>query len=92
MTPAYSRGMPQRRKFQKTRLTYLGKTQSLHQWSKDTGINSGTLQSRLSAGWTTEALLTTPPLKRGETAAAKRERPSLYLSSLENIVLKARGG
>jgi len=38
-------------------LTYKGKTRTLGEWSKITGINTTTIASRLSAGWPVEKIL-----------------------------------
>lgn len=45
-------------------LTYNGKTQTLAQWSEETGINYGCLKTRINKlGWSVEKSLTTPSAK-----------------------------
>ena len=41
-------------------ITYNGKTQTLTQWSKETGIYINTLRSRYSSGWDVESIFKTP--------------------------------
>lgn len=41
-------------------LTSNGKTQSVYEWSKETGINQARICDRLSKGWSIERALTTP--------------------------------
>ena len=46
-------------------LTYNGKTQSISQWAKETGIKRETISNRINhMGWSAENSLTTPPMKR----------------------------
>ncbi|MDE4297182.1 hypothetical protein PXK56_18520 [Phaeobacter gallaeciensis] len=40
-------------------LTYEGKTQTLSEWSRETGIEKATLLNRIKNGWDTKAVLTT---------------------------------
>ena len=40
-------------------LTHDGKTASLHEWAKASGLNASTIHSRLAAGWTVDRALTT---------------------------------
>lgn len=42
-------------------LTHNGKTQTLTQWSRETGIAHSTLRRRINAGWTIDAVLTVKP-------------------------------
>lgn len=42
------------------RVTHAGRTLTLAEWSRETGIPDKTLLKRLARGWTTEAALTTP--------------------------------
>lgn len=50
----------QMRNTRRTRmLTYNGKTQSVAAWAEETGIRSGTIYTRLNAGWSVEKTLTT---------------------------------
>lgn len=44
-------------------LTLNGRTQTISAWARETGINSGRIWLRLSAGWTVESALTTPVRK-----------------------------
>jgi hypothetical protein len=39
-------------------VTFDGRTQTIDQWSRETGINYGTLRSRLRIGWTDAAAIT----------------------------------
>ena len=49
------------------RITFNGKTLSLRQWSRETGLSYGTLWERISIwGWGAERALTTPPLTEDE--------------------------
>lgn len=49
-------------------ITFDGKTKTLAQWSKDTGIKSHTLRSRIyEYGWSVEEALTTPLRSKGQT-------------------------
>jgi hypothetical protein len=63
-------------------LTHAGKTQSLRQWAKETGLNYGTLHERLNVwGWSVEKALTTPALSKDERMKIARtirwgEKPS----------------
>ena len=41
-------------------LNFGGKTHTLAEWARITGIPRGALEQRVSAGWTTERTLTTP--------------------------------
>lgn len=43
-----------------TLITFHGKTQSMTAWSKEYGLSSGAVNSRLKAGWPIEKALTTP--------------------------------
>lgn len=46
-------------------LTYNGKTQSISQWAKETGIKRETISYRINRmGWSEEKALATPPIKR----------------------------
>lgn len=46
-------------------ICFNGKTQTLMQWSEETGIKYATLYNRLGwMGWSVEKALTTPPQKR----------------------------
>ena len=52
-----------RRKFSKSTdrlISYSGRTQTLEDWSKETGIKRSTLQMRLDSGWTVSESLTKP--------------------------------
>ena len=42
-------------------ITYNGKTQTIHQWSIDIGLNEQTLTNRINRGWSIERSLTTKP-------------------------------
>lgn len=44
-------------------VTCRGKTQTVSEWADETGLNYGTLISRLRYGWSEEAALFTPPRK-----------------------------
>jgi hypothetical protein len=47
-------------------ITFNGKTQTLQQWSRETGIHYRTINSRLDLmGWPVEKALTTPPRSTG---------------------------
>lgn len=43
-----------------TSLAYNGKTKSITEWAKETGINRGTIVNRLRLGWSAEKTLTYP--------------------------------
>jgi hypothetical protein len=43
-----------------TLITFEGKTKTLSQWSKETGISSATLSQRKKRGWDERKILTTP--------------------------------
>lgn len=43
------------------RYTFRGKTQSLADWSRETGISKNILESRINKGWATPVALTFPP-------------------------------
>lgn len=43
-----------------TRLTYNGKTQSIADWSRETGITLTSIRKRIKRGWPAEEILTTP--------------------------------
>lgn len=45
-------------------LTYNGKTQTIRQWSDETGIEWYTINNRLSRGWSIERTLTEPPKRK----------------------------
>lgn len=60
--------------FKRNELTHNGKTQSIGDWARETGIDSGVLYHRVRAGWTDEKTLTTPVASR--VAAAPFERPA----------------
>lgn len=48
-------------------ITFNGKTQSLKRWSEESGINYGTLHTRLTKkGWSVERALTTPSIEKFE--------------------------
>jgi hypothetical protein len=57
--------------------TFDGKTMTLVEWSKQTGINAGTLKSRLDKGWSVEEALTTPRLGRSEAITRARAKSGL---------------
>ena len=42
------------------RFTFDGVTKTLRQWSRTTGISSGSLEARIKLGWDVERMLTTP--------------------------------
>ena len=58
-------------------LTYNGKTQTLVDWSDETGIRRGTLLRRIQRGWSVEAALTTAPnppdYMKGGTPARRKD-------------------
>lgn len=41
-------------------LTFLGKTQTLIEWSEETGLSQSTLEHRVKRGWSVERALTQP--------------------------------
>lgn len=41
-------------------LTHDGRTMTMAQWSRETGIGFGTLRKRIEAGWSVASALTTP--------------------------------
>lgn len=43
-------------------LTFRGKTQTIAEWSRETGLHHSLIQCRLSLGWSVEAALTRPPV------------------------------
>lgn len=45
-------------------LTYGGKTQTISEWSRSTGINKTTIRARIMAGWSVEDVLNKPVRKR----------------------------
>lgn len=47
-------------------LTYKGKTQNVTQWAEELGIDSNTLNTRISRGWNIEKALTTPVMQELE--------------------------
>ena len=47
------------------RITLNGRTQTLQQWSKETGINRRTIAQRIDNGWSSSDALTTQVKKRG---------------------------
>jgi len=51
-------------------ITYKGETKNLTEWSKVTGINRKTLETRLKNGWVVERALTTPVRTR-QTASCR---------------------
>ena len=56
------------------RVTANGKTQTLAEWSREIGINQGTLQHRLSIGWSEEECINIPVLGKGEHYYRKTHR------------------
>lgn len=42
-------------------ITFNGRTQTIHQWSTETGLNEQTLTNRINRGWSIERALTTKP-------------------------------
>lgn len=58
------------------RLTFGGKTLSLAEWSKITGISAHTLRSRLRRGWTVAETLETPLTPPGQYCRAGKEKVS----------------
>lgn len=51
-------------------ITFNGRTETAHMWSKITGIASRTITNRLDAGWPPERILTAAPRKVGFGAKA----------------------
>lgn len=49
-----------------TLITFNGKTLTLAQWSREIGVQYGTLVARWSRGWNVERMLTTPNQKKGD--------------------------
>jgi len=45
-------------------LTFAGKTLTLSQWARETGIRPNTLHRRLTSGWSVERMLTQQPSKK----------------------------
>lgn len=54
-------------------LTHKGKTQSFSAWSKETGINLGTLWTRINSGWSAEKALTVTAIDPEERMAIARQ-------------------
>lgn len=50
-------------------LSFQGRSQSLTQWARETGISPASLKSRISLGWDVEKALTTPIDKRKASKA-----------------------
>lgn len=46
------------------RITALGKTLTVTEWAKETGLSGNCLRSRLYAGWSPEEIVTLPPDRR----------------------------
>lgn len=46
------------------RLTWMGKTQTIHQWAMDLGITAARLRSRYEKGWEVERMFTQPIRRR----------------------------
>ncbi|MDI6742180.1 MAG: hypothetical protein QMD11_05500 [Smithella sp.] len=59
-------GENQRNKTTNHRITYRGETKILEEWAKTLGVNSRTLQMRLSRGWRVEDAFTRPVRGAGE--------------------------
>lgn len=57
-----------------TRISFGGKTLSVGQWSKATGIQRDTLRERLRAGWPIEQALTTPVVSSVERSRRANNR------------------
>lgn len=56
------------------RLTYDGQTRVLRDWARLTGINEGTLRTRIQElGWSVEDALTKPTISPGETKSRPNE-------------------
>ena len=63
-----TKGEQNRNRSSNRMLTHDGKTQCLTDWAAETGLNRGSLESRLNSGWSIERALTTParpPKRRG---------------------------
>jgi hypothetical protein len=54
--------------------TWEGQTLTLSQWAKLKGIKSGTLQSRLTLGWSFSDAINRPKLRRGGGSTISRDR------------------
>ena len=54
----------ERRSMKQIYITYKGKTQTVSQWEKETGIRAKIIYGRRSRGWTPEEIFETPVLKR----------------------------
>lgn len=48
-------------------IEHRGQVHTLAEWAEITGLNKGTIQSRLKSGWTVPEALDTPPIPRGQT-------------------------
>jgi hypothetical protein len=56
----------------KVLLTHQGRTMSIVDWARETGLPYNTLWARIVHGWTTESALTTPIAKGGRRASGRR--------------------
>jgi hypothetical protein len=66
--------------------THNGKTQSLGKWSRETGIQAGTIRARLEYGWSIEDALTTPVTGGGDSIESLLEdEPAIFLSALKKL-------
>jgi hypothetical protein len=52
-------------------ITFNGKTQTLQQWSDETGMHFQTLRRRIVSGWPVDQVLTRPKMSRSEAAKFK---------------------
>lgn len=68
-----------RRSFTKVksrRYSYDGRSLTINQWAKETGLTLGTLQRRVKLGWSVEEMLTTPVNTSRQSRGARPEESS----------------
>ncbi|MBB5723206.1 hypothetical protein FHS72_002843 [Loktanella ponticola] len=59
------------------RLTHRGRTLTIRQWSKETGLTRAAINTRLQLGWNIDRLLSEPSRKRKRQGVVSDFRPSL---------------
>jgi lambda repressor-like predicted transcriptional regulator len=61
-------------------ITIQGKTQSIQEWSRDSGLSASTIMARLARGWSPEKAITHAPMMRGRRGPKK-------INAIDNNIL-----
>ena len=55
-------------------LSYMGQEKTVRTWSKELGLTQGVIHKRLSAGWSVNRALSTPPRRKAPNGAGRQPK------------------